>query len=103
MKYGVVERGDGLRTSCSIFWRVRQSAGVRDGRGESWRIDGELMVSSCRDGELMLSLLPWVCGLASCEMGCSGVDCIDVADVGVCGGVSSSGGGAIVDKQSECS
>jgi hypothetical protein len=93
MKYGVVERGDGLRTSCSIFWRVRQSAGVRDGRGESWRIDGELM----------LSLLPWVCGLASCEMGCSGVDCIDVADVGVCGGVSSSGGGAIVDKQSECS
>lgn len=45
LKYGAVERGEGLRTSCSIFWRVRQSAGESDGRVESLRISGELIVA----------------------------------------------------------
>jgi hypothetical protein len=99
MEYGAVDRGEGLRTSCSIFWRVRQSAGVRDGRGESLRVDGELILSSRRDCGLIFSL-SWVRNFASCEMGCSGVDCMDVvADDGVCGGVSSSSGGAIVDRK----
>jgi hypothetical protein len=57
LKYGAFERGEGLRTSCSIFWSVRQSAGVSKGRGVSLRDEGELILSSRGDGELMLFLL----------------------------------------------
>jgi hypothetical protein len=68
LKYGAVDIGEGLRTSCRIFWRVRQSAGVREGRRESVSRGDELGVSSPRDGELMLEL-SCGCGRVSSGMG----------------------------------
>ena len=50
-KYDVAERGEGLRTSWRIFWRVRQSAGERLDPRELVGVERELILSSpCKDG-----------------------------------------------------
>lgn len=66
LKYGVGERGEGLRTSCSILWRVRQSAGEKEGRCGSMDSNGDGML-----------VLPLDSGRSSSE--------VDVCAVGVNG------------------